>query len=588
MMKTLFKRLSDILGYLRRPNRNNLLKKYMTWFFVIIFIPISIIFTVSILYTVTFQNFQTEVATTKALTAAENIIATTLDFVENQSYSILSNSQVNAAIFSNDIPGDAEAFKYSKELMMTSLELNNSLHSASVYSFYNNYLFGTNTGTFLDNARLRDIPWYTYYKETGLTDFFIPIKSNSAEYLCLVRSLKSSGTLSAFSIVYIDADLLFSFANQENYILVSNKGERIFYTTSSALSRGSKEDLDVYLKALSKTGSTMDISFDKVVAGTYIPYSNINLIMFMDNPAKIHLIIVISVSVLILLLLMVFALYLSGYLTDVFYSHIAKTISYLTSDTGTSYDDTQDEMFWIQNSIYSIIDSNKDLELELSKSIIQLKNSQLAAMQLQCNPHFLFNALNLANMHTMSNSGEENTASEIIVLVSDLLRIALDTEHYFTSIEEEIVFSLKYIKLQSLKYANSFDAEFDVDNSILKNETVKLTMQPLIENAFKHGICKLGNSKRGKLKISIRPDGNNIIFRIKDNGNTDAQALSDVNDALNRDLYTIVKKNIGLKNTNSRIKILFGAQYGCKIYREGDWTVAEMVIPQKTKKGEKQ
>ena len=203
----------------------------------------------------------------------------------------------------------------------------------------------------------------------------------------------------------------------------------------------------------------------------------------------------------------------------------------------------------------------------------------MAAMHLQCNSHFLFNALNLASMHDICEIGENSTTSEIISLVSDLLRTALDTKSYFVTIGKEFEFAQKYIRIESLKYNNNFDVDYDVDTTVLSLKTVKLTMQPLIENAFKHGIHKLPKSKRGKITISIKPVNNNIVFKICDNGYADSEYLDSLTEILNNDIYTIVEKNIGLKNVNSRIKILFGAKFGCKIYRENDMTVSEIIIP---------
>ncbi len=580
-MKSLLNHLNNFYLYIRKSGSRTILRKYTLWLFGIIVIPIMLILVLALILTVSSRNYQKEVAATELFTMANFHVSNTLDSLETQAYTILTDTQVNLYIFSNNIVKDAAALNYSQNSINNALKMNDSLSTGLIYSFHNNYLLGSKASNYLENFNSSTIPWYHYYKDTGLTDFIIPVSNAGVTELCMVRSLQLNGKLCAFIIFYIDTDSLFSFRRNEHYTLVSNIDNNILYTTDNSEVNISIEHAGGRLSEFYTSGKHMAISFLTATVQAPLSSSNITLIMNSVDTDNAFIYIFIFGTIIIVMAVLLLAMLFSGYMTNLFYSHIAITISYLTNDSGSVYDNSQDELEWIKNSIDSLLDSNKELERELSKSIIKLKNSQLAAMQMQCNPHFLFNALNLANMHTITMLGSDNDASKIIVLVSDLLYSSLNTRQYFVRIEDELSFAEKYIEIEAIKYNHNFDVEFDIDSSILECKTVRLTLQPLIENAFRHGIHRLPSSVRGVLSVSAKEQGDLIVFKISDNGNTDSEKLDVISDELNRDIYTIVEQNIGLKNVNSRIKILFGAKYGCKIYRENNKTVAQITIPKK-------
>lgn len=592
-MKKLSPILKNTLNILIGLKNSKLQRKYITLFFFIVFIPILIIFITSMAQYINLQNYQKKTTVSKTLDAAENIVSNSLSAIETYAYFILSDNDVNRFVSSGDITRLDGGVERTRNTLNNALKLNDSLSSVAIYSFKNNYVFGTRMAGYIEDIPREHIPWYDHYKKTGETNFIITASnpsSQSIREICMVRGLHLNGGIYAFVILSINTDTLFSFKGQENYMLIYNPDSSVLYSSG----KGShSQKLDFYGDSVTEFYNNNEkfVSTSRTIyAKSDLSYSNMTLIMLTDNPDREMLYVYIAIIVSLIIATMLLALVLAGYLTDMFYSHIAKTISYLTSESEATYDNTQDELSWIKNSIYQIVNSNKELELELSKSIIKLKNSHLAAMQMQCNPHFLFNALNVANMHIISKLGGNNSASEIIVLVSDLLHAALDTEQYFVTIKEEISFARKYIQIEEIKHNYNFDVIYDVDSSILDCITVKLTMQPIIENAFKYGIYKLPKNIKGTLSISIKGVDDTIVFTISDNGNTDNDTLARVSESLDTDIYTIVKKNIGLKNVNSRIKILFGSKYGCRIFRNNGKTIAQMTIPRKydTNSGGKQ
>ncbi len=572
-MKNFFKSILSFFNQIRKQNSTPLIKKYNKWLLSIISVPTMLILILILVLTANSKKLQEKNLSTEIFAMANNRVSNILNILETQAYSILSDPQAGVFIFSDDVTQEALSSAYTQKLLNNSIKHDNSITAVHLYSFSNNYLLGTNIANYIENIPEKSIPWYQHYKKTGVNDFIIPTKNYSKNEICMVRSLSMNNKLYAFIIFYIDSDTLFSFKDDEDYVLISNSDNNILYSTLND-EQTTKELYNFYKKNKPK-----DISFFNSTVSETLSSSNLTLLMRLHNTDKPFIYVFITGTILIIILSLFLAVMLSNYLTNLFYSNVAKTISYLTNESGSVYDNSQDELEWIKNSIASLLNSNKELEYELSKSIVKLKNSQLAAMQMQANPHFLFNALNLANMHTIAMMGNDNEASKIIVLVSDLLYSSLNTRQYFVPISQEIDFAKKYIEIELIKYNYTFEVNYDIDDSILSNKTVRLTLQPLIENAFRHGIHKLPSSKKGVLTVIVKEQNKTIVFKICDNGNTSNKKLSEINEELDKDIYTIVDQNIGLKNVNSRIKILFGVQYGCKIYRDGDITVSEIIIP---------
>ena len=108
---------------------------------------------------------------------------------------------------------------------------------------------------------------------------------------------------------------------------------------------------------------------------------------------------------------------------------------------------------------------------------------------------------------------------------------------------------------------------------------IKFTLQPLIENAFKHGIKYLKNKKQGLLSISTKKDENNLVVTIKNNGPVPEETeLAE----LNRMLFQGVgyeKNHVGLFNVNKRVKLVFGEDYGCRIFCEDGTTTVTVTTP---------
>ena len=225
----------------------------------------------------------------------------------------------------------------------------------------------------------------------------------------------------------------------------------------------------------------------------------------------------------------------------------------------------------VNNNVFATIKQNDDIEQQLAKTLSNLYTAQLTALQMQINPHFVFNVLNYANAVILQITKCDNDASKIIVLLSEILQFAMDEPKYSTTVAKEIEIAKMYVEIEKIKTGKDFEVIWDIDENVLDCECIKLFLQPIIENSVIHGIKRLKN-KKGLIKISVKHDERDIIFKITDNGpGMTPEKLSAVQKQL-REPYINYSKHIGMRNVNERIKLVYGDGYGVDIISDSEKT----------------
>lgn len=210
-----------------------------------------------------------------------------------------------------------------------------------------------------------------------------------------------------------------------------------------------------------------------------------------------------------------------------------------------------------------------------------LKKAELRALQAQINPHFLYNTLD--TIVWMAESNKPDQVIEIVRALSSFFRIALSRGKDWISLRQEIEHVQSYLTIQKMRYRDILDYKIDVDESLLDSTILKLTLQPLVENALYHGI----KTKRtgGDIVVSAqRGDGDRVVLEVRDDGvGFTPYKLAQIREMLagETDAITMKEGGFGLENVNKRIKLYYGPQYGLAIesqYRGG--TKVTVTIPE--------
>lgn len=225
----------------------------------------------------------------------------------------------------------------------------------------------------------------------------------------------------------------------------------------------------------------------------------------------------------------------------------------------------------IQSSYEQIDDLMKTIVLEQNER----RKSELDALQSQINPHFLYNTLESI---TWMVEGERNDeAAFMISQLAKLFRISLSKGRTVITIKDELQHAQSYMNIQKVRYKNSFAVVFDVDEGIYSYCTVKLVLQPILENAISYGVSAMDEG--GEIRITGKKEDGTVILAVTDNGI--GMSEEEVRFVLTDN--TRVPKHgsgVGLVNVNNRIQLLFGKEYGLKVESEPDeGTTVSIIIP---------
>lgn len=236
---------------------------------------------------------------------------------------------------------------------------------------------------------------------------------------------------------------------------------------------------------------------------------------------------------------------------------LQKTMKNLETGTlGTVLEnDSADEIGDLING-YNSMSKRLDATVnEVYRSKIKEKEYEMRALQAQINPHFLYNSLSMINWKALE--AEQEDISHITLALSTFYRTALNKGKNILLVKDEIANIKSYLDIQLAMHDNSFDVVYDIDDNILKYETLNLILQPLLENAIGHGI-DVKTDGRGEIRIEGRENGDFLDFTVSDNGvgMTKTQAALILSKSSN---------GYGVSNVNERIKLYYGEEYAVKI-----------------------
>jgi sensor histidine kinase YesM len=221
--------------------------------------------------------------------------------------------------------------------------------------------------------------------------------------------------------------------------------------------------------------------------------------------------------------------------------------------------------YWIVLVVLLGIDSRRRLRDERLRNAQlegQLAQSQLQALRMQLQPHFLFNTLNAISALALANPLQ---ARLMIARLSDLLRLTLEEYHAVeVPLSREIEFLRCYLAIQEVRFQDRLSTQLDVDADTLRAAVPSMILQPLVENALRHGL--LAKAEPGRLHVASRRDGDALHLRVDDDG----LGLPPGGPA----------EGVGLGNTRERLRVLFGAAASLVLERKADGgTRVELRLP---------
>lgn len=236
---------------------------------------------------------------------------------------------------------------------------------------------------------------------------------------------------------------------------------------------------------------------------------------------------------------------------------------------------SRDEIGELTQGFRNMVNEVRKLMQAQKEEHSKLKAAELLALQSQINPHFLYNTIDVALWYAKEIQSQE--IQNILLSLANFYRISLSSGNNLISISNELAHVRSYIEIESVRFEGKFEVEYDIDEEILPYSIVKITLQPLVENAIKHGIRK--RPGKGKIIISGRREGRKIILRIADDGV--GMTETQIHDIMNKQVGGgEAARGYGIGNVNDRLVLQYGEEYGLKYTSEkGYGTTVEIVVP---------
>lgn len=237
---------------------------------------------------------------------------------------------------------------------------------------------------------------------------------------------------------------------------------------------------------------------------------------------------------------------------------------------------SNDEIEILANGFNSMAANMQSLVQKIKEDEQKMRRLDLRLLQEQINPHFLYNTLDTIVWLIECNKSEE--AVNMVVTLSNFFRLVLSKGKEIISLREEEQHIRSYLEIQEVRYRDILEYDIQIDRELYDYQILKLSLQPLVENALYHGI-KYKRAK-GYIHISGEKTGETLRLTVSDDGvGMDEKDLEQLRGEIERPCRE-TEKGFGLANVNERIRMYFGADYGMKVdSRKGEGTVVEITIP---------
>lgn len=474
----------------------------------------------------------------------------------NDEYDKLSDNQFIQRILTNDIDdlNGIEAPYIGSNANASIEEASKSvpcLKSIGIYSELNDYLISNLKSGYIDDV---SPDWYKYYRQNKRSEAVF--SSNNSIYVCHRMMIEKNPV--GLAVFEIDKDLLKNALRLDSY----------------------KIDIGIVLEnidgvSIFKYGSTDNFYKSNMIYKLRNETLKMTFTEGRKNIDEVNRTVI--VYTLIYLAAGIFVVYLLSFLCSVYlYESLSNILAKVELVDGNC--EGQSNVKSMNANVLANVSETENIEEKLAEGLNALQQAQLSALQMQINPHFVFNVLNYANSVIFEITKCNNDAMRIIVLLCDILDYAMDEPKYTATIEQEIEIAEKYVEIERMKTGIDFKTVFDVDKNLLQNSCLKLFLQPIIENAVMHGI-KRARERDGKIVVRVHKNGEFVEFSVSDNGKgMTSEKLKEIEKLLDAP-FEEYSRCIGMRNINQRIKLFYGREYGLKITSDENGTTVVIDIP---------
>ncbi|WP_449537747.1 cache domain-containing sensor histidine kinase [Ferdinandcohnia sp. Marseille-Q9671] len=373
-----------------------------------------------------------------------------------------------------------------------------------------------------------------------------------------------------------------SYTSLGNDVLVMDRAGTILSSNRNEYIGSKEEELLTYMNQLEEQQTNyMDAEFngkDHLIMAEYLPTFDLYLVNVIDKEAAFANIIdkkpIIFICIFFILLAIIIVFFASRSLTNSL-SNLVKQIENTPKSDFDHYIPVAGtyETRQIGQAFNSMLDELHDYVDKLVLSQKQKRNAELAALQQQINPHFLYNTL--TSIKFMVQQGGKEEATETVNALISLLQNTIGNISETITLSQEVDNLKSYVLLNQKRYGDRIRVNYFIGPDCNDVQVPKLILQPFIENSFFHGFTKKSG---GNVTVLVWKEGETLICEVLDNG--DGMEVSEDNNLPDTKRKQQMFSGIGVRNVNERIKLLYGDAYGVTITSKiGEGTKVRITLP---------
>lgn len=454
---------------------------------------------------------------------------------------------------------DQDAYPLSRQIddirvareRLLSVRLNRDVSAVRLY-IRNGTLLSRERDTFFPLAELEEQSWYSRVLDSGGRAVWIGAKEGRAVgtspitcVRCIRDTRKGTGCLGVLAID-IDPDVLRNVMQQSGLLreaeglVLADANNRIVATAGAPPSEANREESGRY----------------RVLEST-LDFPDWKLLAFIQNAAiragKLQLIYsFLAILTVVTALAMILTLAIS--------QRISERITSLTevvSDpdaprAAVKYRRYDDEITDLQDFLVGLVRRNRELLRAVYEEQVAEKEAKLQALQMQINPHFLYNTLDTINWMALQKN--ETEISTMVNLLARFYRLSISRGADVVTIGEELEQVRAFLEIYRTRYEGTIETDYNISDDVIGYKTVKLILQPLAENAIVHGISNT-ETQSGRIYVSAHEVNGHIELVVRDDGC-----------GLGRAEYERILADpmggFAIKNVDERIKMFSGPGYG--------------------------
>lgn len=510
--------------------------------------------------------------------SVENYLKTVMKLSDSLYYSIIKNADLSD-------PSVSERFNLLYENNMDQTD------SIALFSADGELLESVPALRVRNNLDITREAWFSYTLDrTENQHFFLPqvqqiFESGSDQYRWVipmtrvVEITKGTDTVQGILLIHLNYTGLkllldgVTLGNEGYVYLIDGNGEIIYHPRAQLIDSGLEHENN---RAVSeyRDGIYQEtfLGEERVITVKSVGYTGWNLIGVAPrqtvslNSLKTQLLVV-FVAAFILFLMSLVNSYISSRITtpirklELSVNEIEKGNLNAKVDAEGSY-----EIRHLGQSVQNMAKQIQVLMADIVSEHEKKRKQEFDTLQSQINPHFLYNTLDI--IVWMIENEKPDQAVKVVTALARFFRISLSRGKSIITVNDELEHVRNYLMIQHMRFKNRFSYTIEAEDEVLEFASLKLMLQPLVENAIYHGMEFMDGD--GEIFISAWKEGKDLYLKVSDNGlgMTEEQVSRLFSDTPHTGSSR--GSGIGVKNVNERIRLYFGSEYGLSIESEPD------------------